>query len=157
MAAPELHLRATDRGAKNVHSGDEVVAHGIHAAPDQFQKPDDDVDRWLGRRFRLPPRYFAHGSEQDAGDVALALHANRAAARFAGHHQTVDKPGARGVQLGDAGKIDGQRHPGCAFGDIAHLCIDMSHGQRGPDAGKRADKAAVALAQMHTRGLRVIS
>ena len=138
MAAAKLHLRAADRGAKDVHRGEEVVAHLVDAAADQLQRAQDDVGRACRSRFGFAPHRIADRAEQDRGNLALALHLDLDALLLEGARQAIDHPRAGRVHLLDAGKIEHQLFRAVALFDLAHLGIDRCDGPRRPDAGKGA-------------------
>ena len=110
VAAAELHLRAADGRAEDVHGGHEIVAHRRRrAVPSRLQRSGCTM---LGaaRAAESPSRAAASSTAPSRIDAAslAARHLRLDAARRACREQPLDQPGAGRVDPADAGKIDAQ-------------------------------------------------
>ena len=94
MTAPKLHLSAPDRGAQNVHSGQEVVSGLADTTPDQLQSTNNDVR--LGNRLAEfgPADSFEDSVDQRLDRLILPDLLDLRATLLIGIDQPRDQPGA---------------------------------------------------------------
>ena len=150
---PSFIWRAADRGAENVHGGEEIVAHLIDAPADRVEEADEDARRAGSSRCSV----LASAASPTAPSRIAATRSGRRcaisapAACAAAIRRSISQAPAVSMRL-DAGEVEHQRADAVALLAISRIslstCDDAS---RRPDAGQRAGQHAAVLADLDAR------